>query len=376
VHIVVAGAFEAGSAYAHAINTVKTAEGFAAHGHEVRVLCFRPEDGEIGPAELAERYGLRRPMEWTQVPRRVFGRKLSVHWGYATAAGVRLMRRPPDLLYARNYVLPWLGGRLGIPTVVESHAHVGNRTRELLLCVRGTRMASLKGLVTISPRLAEYYVELGAPREKLLVLPDAVDLDLFTRPKPSPESPYRTSRPVAAYAGHLYEYKGIPTILGAAALLDDVEFHLIGGWPEDVDRVRREAEALELGNVVFHGLRPLSEVPPFLWGADVLLLPPSANHPSALWTSPVKLGEYLASETPVVASRIPALEYWLRRDEVRFFTPDDADSLAAAIRWTLNDPACTREQVQRGLALARTLSYERRAGAVLAHIGAAHRQAA
>lgn len=376
MRIVVAGAFEAGAAWAHAINTVKMAEGFAAHGHDVEVLCFRPAAGEIRSDELAERYGLRRPLAWTQLPRQLFGRKLSVHWGYGSLGGVRLLRRRPDMLYARNYVLPWLGGRLGIPTVVESHAHIGNRTRELRLCLRGTRLASLKGLVTISPHLAEYYVDLGAPREKLLVLPDAVDLDLFTRPDPPPVRPYRSGRPIAAYAGHLYEYKGIATVLGAAAQLPGVEFHLVGGWPEDVDRSRRAASEMGLRNVVFHGLKPFSQVPPYLWGADVLLLPPSLNHPSALWTSPVKLGEYLASGTPVVASRIPALEYWLRRDEVRFFTPDDADALAAEIRRTWDDPARTRDQVQRGLDLARTLSYERRAGAVLAHVAAARRQAA
>ena len=37
---------------------------------------------------------------------------------------------------------------------------------------------------------------------------------------------------------------------------------------------------------------------------DIFLLPPSRNHPSALWTSPLKLCEYFALRKPVIASDI------------------------------------------------------------------------
>ena len=168
-----------------------------------------------------------------------------------------------------------------------------------------------------------------------------------------------------AYVGHLYDYKGIPTILQAAALLPKVDFHLIGGLPEDVSRQRARVEQMELNNVTLHGLRSHSAVPPFLWHADALLLPPSARHPSAAWTSPLKVGEYLASGTPVVATAIPALQDWLSEQEVKFVPPDDAAAMADGILTVLRDPEYSMGLTQAGLKKAQTLSYQHRAARVL-----------
>jgi glycosyltransferase involved in cell wall biosynthesis len=192
-------------------------------------------------------------------------------------------------------------------------------------------------LVTISRRLAAAYEALGAAPEKILVLPDATDTSIFERPERLPPNPYPNGGPIAVYSGHLYDWKGIPTVLEAAKLLPDAQFHLVGGFPEDIQRQRERANSLEINNVFFHGMKMHVEVPPYLWHADVLLLPPSGKHPSAQWTSPVKLGEYLASGTPVVATSIPALRDWLSDKEVEFVTPDDAASLAAGIRRLLED---------------------------------------
>jgi glycosyltransferase involved in cell wall biosynthesis len=161
------------------------------------------------------------------------------------------------------------------------------------------------------------------------------------------------------------DYKGIPTILEAAKRLPNVSFHLVGGWPEDVVRQQERAQALGLTNTTFHGLKPHLEIPPFLWHADVLLLPPSRYHPSALWTSPLKLGEYLASGTPIVASRIPALQSWVTDEEVEFVTPDDPRSLALGIQRILQDPSTARRRSQAGIKKAESLSFERRAESIL-----------
>ena len=223
--------------------------------------------------------------------------------------------------------------------------------------------------VTISQRLADYYHSLLVPKEKLIVLPDAVDLCLFQRPHYLNPSPYADKRPNVTYVGHLYDYKGIPTILRAAARLPDVHFHLVGGWPEDIARQRKRAQELGLTNVTFHGLKPHSAVPPFLWHADVVLLPPSQYHPSAAWTSPVKLGEYLASGTPVVATDILALRSWVTEKEVEFVPPDNAEGIAEGIRRVLNDSERSKRLRTNGLRKARELSYERRAEAILNRCG-------
>jgi glycosyltransferase involved in cell wall biosynthesis len=165
----------------------------------------------------------------------------------------------------------------------------------------------------------------------------------------------------------MYDYKGVPTVIAAAALLPACDFVMVGGLPADIAAQRARAEAAGLTNVAFTGMKPYAALPALLWDADVLLLPPSANHASAQWTSPVKLGEYLVSGTPVVASAIPALTRLLTDREAVLFRPDDAHDLARAIRAVFGDPAGAAARSAAARVLADRWSYAARAGAILGH---------
>ena len=366
MRILVASAITASSQMANAINTVKMAHGFARLGHKVTVVCRRPLKGKVSLDELARSYGLTEVLQWVQLPNRIL---VDQHWLFTVLAWRVARQIQPDLVFARNYVFPWLSSKLGIITVAESHAHPGNKKLPFLLMVRGTRHRAFRLWVTISQRLADHYQSIGVPGEKLVVLADAVDLDLFQRPLYLPPSPFSKDEPNVVYAGHLYDYKGIPTVLEAARLLPNVHFHLIGGWPKDITRQRKRAQELGVTNVTFHGLKPQSNVPPFLWHADVLLLPPSQHHPSAAWTSPLKLGEYLASGTPVVATDIPALRDWVMDEEVEFVPPDDAKALAQGIRRVLDDKLRAEQLQVNGLRKAQNMSYKHRAEVILQQCG-------
>jgi glycosyltransferase involved in cell wall biosynthesis len=346
------------------------AQGFARLGHEVTIICRQSPKGRVPVKELAHMYGLTEPLSWVQLPQKVLGYSVDVHWRFALLALPIALWLRPDLAFARNYVFPWLSSKCGIPTVVESHTGPDNNTAPFLRLVEATRYPAFRLWVTISSRLADGYLSRGVPKDKLLVLPDAVDLDLFQRPTQLPPSPYPDGSPTVVYAGHLLEdYKGIPTILQAAALLPDLQFHLLGGQPHEVARQLERIQEMRLGNVTLHGLKPHAEVPPYLWHADVLLMPPSQHHPSAAWTSPVKLGEYLASGTPVVATSIPALRDWLTDEEVEFVPADAPDSMAAGIRRLLEDRTRADSLSQAGMKKSRELSYEHRAQAILKRIG-------
>jgi glycosyltransferase involved in cell wall biosynthesis len=341
------------------------AHGFAQRGHEVTVVCYRPSEKRVSQAELAHIYGLRKPVRWIQVPRKLLQRPIGQHWEFCLLALPVVLLMRPDLVFARSYIFPWLSSKVGIPTVVESHAPLDNRTAPFLHLVDAASHRNLRLWVTISGRLADHYRSLGVPRDKLIVLPDGADISFFSRPSVLPPSPYTHHAPIAVYTGHLYDYKGIPTILETAALRPDVQFHLVGGWPEDVARQQARIELMGLSNVTLHGLKAQVEIPPFLWHANALLLPPSANHPSAAWTSPLKLGEYLASGTPTVATSIPALRDWLSEDEVEFVNPDDPGALAAGITEVLKDRIYARNLTRRGLEKVRNFSYESRAQRIL-----------
>jgi glycosyltransferase involved in cell wall biosynthesis len=369
MHILVASAFEASSQWAHAINTVKMAQGFARVGHKVSIVCRRPLGGIVSHEALAKIYGITAPLCWIQLPQRILSFAIDEFWGFALLALTVTLRLRPDLVFARNYLFPRVTSSLGIATIAESHSHPGNNTGPFLRFVRASRKRSFLLLITISKLLAEHYHSLGVPQEKLLVLPDAVDLHLFQQPVNFLPSPYSGSGPHILYAGHLYDYKGIPTMLQAAALLPDIQFHLVGGWPEDVINQEQYAQGLGLRNVRFYGMQPQTALPPFLWHADILLLPPSQHHPSAAWTSPLKLGEYLASGTPVIATDIAALRNLVTEKEVEFVPPDNPGAMAQAISLLLSNNQRSEQLTSCALKRAQELSFERRAETILRAAG-------
>jgi len=272
----------------------------------------------------------------------------------------------PDIIYCRNYIVPIFTSLFGINTVMESHAHVGHssiRFNVSMMLLRHLR--KFLGIVTIAEPLKSNFMKLGFRRNKILVLPDSVDTEIFIKPQSFSKS--KRTCPIVLYSGHLYDYKGIPTILEAAKLCPDYQFQLLGGFDHDICRIKRHIIKEELINVSLLGRVSHSQVPKYLWDADVLLLPPSSYHPSSEWTSPVKLGEYLASGTPTVATSINALLYWLRNDEVVFVPPDSPTSLVDGIRSILENDIDTTSMISNALALASQLTYKNRCRAIINH---------
>ncbi|MFT5115961.1 MAG: glycosyltransferase involved in cell wall biosynthesis [Parasphingorhabdus sp.] len=368
-HVVVYSAMEPCSSWAHDINTIKMADGFAKQGCRVSLVTRHGIDDCKTWTQIRDAYGLHPDITWVPVAYRTWGLNFDryLHHRFSRHASKTIIKLKPDLLYARDNFAPVYCSAAGIPSAVESHASVGTVGKPFDFIVDGSNHAEFRAWVTISSHLADYYHSQGVPKERLIVLPDSVDMELFGREHAaSTESPFVSGdRKKILYAGHLYDYKGIPTVLQAAQKLTDYDFHFIGGWPEDVQRHQSYVTEQNLSNVYFHGLKPFAEVPRYLWHADLLLLPPSRNHPSAKWTSPVKLGEYMASGTPVVASDIPALLDWVDDSQVWFFNADDADLLCQSIQSVLQNPAGIKPKIDAAFQFAETLTYSRRAGQVL-----------
>lgn len=362
MRVLAASDFPLGSPRAHAINVVKTAGGFQRLGHAVRLLCAAPEDSSRGrdPVRILFDYA-----EPTLAPE-ICPASPSAGRDDAFAAWVldRARAHRAELVYARHFAAALACAHAGFPTVLETHAYIDDPNPHLAASLQACGEHRL-AISTISRRLAQHYIHRGASPDLVSVIPDGVDIDAFSRPLRLPPSPLPDGGPHAVYCGHLYDYKGIPQILAAAASAPGITFHLVGGLGEDIARVAADIDRLALSNVVLHGRVPHAWVPPYLWHADVLLLPPSAREPSKDWTSPVKLGEYLASGTPIVCSNIPALRDWLG-EEVHWCAPDDGPSLAHAVRAALAEPPSRRAQrAESAHAKARACSYRNRAAALL-----------
>ncbi len=199
----------------------------------------------------------------------------------------------------------------------------------------------LGGVVSISSALADQYLGFGISPHNVLIAPDAVDLkryDGLTKDEAKTRLEIGDSR-LVMYTGHLYEWKGASVFAEAASQLENVRALIVGGTEGDVRRLQTEVSERGWKNVEVIGYVAPEQIPLYQVAADVVVLPNSAKSEiSRLHTSPLKLFEYMASGTPIVASDLPSLREVLRDNENAILVePDNAHALANGIKLILND---------------------------------------
>jgi glycosyltransferase involved in cell wall biosynthesis len=85
------------------------------------------------------------------------------------------------------------------------------------------------------------------------------------------------------------------------------------------------------GRVIFHGTVPLDNLVPILKSMDLGIIPNRRNVATELML-PVKMLECIALGIPVVAPRLKTISHYFTEEMVFFYEPEDADSMAKAIR--------------------------------------------
>jgi glycosyltransferase involved in cell wall biosynthesis len=215
-----------------------------------------------------------------------------------------------------------------------------------------------EGYVTITRLLADDLAARYGSRNRVEVVPDGAAMT--TAPVPPP-----FDRPLAAYAGHLYPWKGVDVFLQALALTPAIRGLIVGGHPGEPDmaRVRGLIERLGLsGRVDVTGLVPHGEVAARLAPATMLVLPNVRSTISERYTSPLKLFEYLSMGRPIVASDLPALrEVLTDRVTALLVPPDDRASLAGAMECLVRDRPLSDQLARAAAELAPQFSWTRRA---------------
>lgn len=360
--------------YAHAIQVVKNAQAWAKASDEFEFITnVSPKNWRgVRFQRLADFYGLTHPFPIVTYP---FGGLLHHPWSplrglfFYPLAARRCQKQGVDLVYTRTYLLPKFTVPKGILTIAETHSPPENTYDKRTLYAQTTHPEFL-ALVTISEPLAERYRAFGIPAEKIIALPDGVDLERFENPLDKATARTKLNLaiddPLAVYVGHLYRDRGVEDILTAAQELPDVRFLLVGGHGRHLAKWRLRAHSLRLSNLSFTGFVSNHQVPTYLWAADVLLMPYSAACYTAEWMSPLKLFEYMAAGRPIVASALPALKTVLTHDQNAWLcAPDDGEALAEAVSLLARSPALGQRLAHQALQDAEQYSWDNRVAKIL-----------
>lgn len=176
----------------------------------------------------------------------------------------------------------------------------------------------------------------GVPQEKLLFLPNGVDLTMF-RPT-SPDDDYvrqlgLEGKKIFAYTG-LHGYaQGLDVILLAAEQLrhrPNIVFLFVGDGPEK-PRLQTLAEQLALANVIFHDPQPVTQMPR-IFALTTACIVPLRNIELFQGARPSKMFPPLGCAKPLIYSGAGEAATLIKKAECGIVTPpEDANALAQAV---------------------------------------------
>ncbi len=252
----------------------------------------------------------------------------------ASAWLIALLYRRPFLLEIRD-LWPEFAIDLGIlknPLLIAL-----SRKLERFLYKRATH------LLVNSPAYRDYLVEKGISKDKVSLIANGVDPDMFppnTDQKKIRDSLALEGKFVVTYTGALGRANDIGTIVRAAARFRNeqgVHFLLVGDGMER-PCLEEQVQTLTLSNVTFTGPQPKACIPDILASSDACVAT-LQDIPMFRTTYPNKVFDYMAAGRPTILAIDGVIRQVVEAAEGGLFVPpgDDA-SLAEAVRFLSQNP--------------------------------------
>jgi glycosyltransferase involved in cell wall biosynthesis len=241
-----------------------------------------------------------------------------------------------------------LGRRFGKPVVITALGSDVNliphyRLPRAMILWAARRAA---GLITVAGALKDKLVALGIPAERIEVLRNGVDLQLF-QPVDREDWRHRLGfrRTTLLSVGNLVPLKGHDLAIRALRLLPEMDLVIIGNGPE---RAALGALARESGvgdRVTFSDVMPQEELRHYFGAADALVLASSREG----WAN--VLLESMACGTPVLASKVGGTPEVVRAPEAGVMmaerTPQALADAARGLFARYPDRGATRRYAER-----------------------------
>jgi glycosyltransferase involved in cell wall biosynthesis len=277
------------------------------------------------------------------------------------------VHNPPDFLLLAALPARLAGGARLIfdvhdlaPDMFAERFGSGNVARLANRLLRAIERAALRladAVITVHEPYARELRARGA--RDITVVMNSVDPDVLPPPNSeiTAESGFRV-----VYHGTVTPWYGVDLLIDAAGAvvsqIPDLSVAIYGEG-DAVPALRERASRLGIDDrVQFHDRwLPQTEVLTRVRSAAVGVIP---NRPSRLnrYALSSKLLEYVELGIPVAVAGLPTLREHFAEDEVLFFTPGDADALAAALLAIARDPEGARARAVAARRRARAYAWE------------------
>lgn len=314
---------------ANSVHIMKMCQSFSMQGHVVYLFFLENKHKEEKKvSDIFDFYNVRKVFQIKKIKRFFPGRFSSFQ------IGLRAIFKKVDIVYSRDALAILLPSLFNKKCILEVHEGI-NRSWVILILFRILQfLPGFIGLVVISDRLRQH-VEEVLPRFKgrVLVAHDAADLF----PVNVETYHFKNKKFSVGYMGQLYQGKGVELILRLAPLFPLADFHIVGGYDQDIEYWKDRSRSMK--NIHFHGFQQQKKLPSFLKAFDVVLAPYQervhgfeGKHNLANWMSPLKLFEYMAAEKAIICSDLPVLREILVHKKTAFLcSPHSIESWSEAL---------------------------------------------
>ena len=316
---------------ANSVHVMKMCQAFVRCGHEITLIA--PDYPAVRNNEIKDIFSYYGVQNCFKIIKLKTGTSKATIFTYPFQCLKFVRENKPDLVYGRSLKECAFVSYIQVPILFEAHAPLHNSSfLERFLFKRMISKKNFKKLVVISEALKMYYLDI-IDFDLIITAHDGADEVADFNAIPDKHCENNTLK--VGYIGHLYEGRGIDTIIKIAQRINDVQFHIIGGRPEDVRHWRGINTSQ---NLFFHGFVPPADTVKYRNYCDILLAPypdkvllVNGKTDTGAYMSPLKIFEYMSSRKAIVASDLAVLREVLDENNSILVKSEDIDAWCNAI---------------------------------------------
>lgn len=346
----------------------REAEALVREGYKLDVVCLRKE----GQRARGKKNGVR--IHRMPMDRKRAG-KLRYMWDYlwfmllgiAWVSALHIRRRyrivhvhnMPDVLVLCALPAKLTGARIVLdlhdptPEVYQTKFGInpGGRAFSILAALEQISIRLANVVFTPNSAFRERFIERGCPPEKIHVLMNSPQEEIFCAPAPHAMS--GAARPFTLmFHGGIYHRHGLDLVLDAVDRLREeiprLEFNVYGegDWLPEFLKMIEEKRLGE--HVRYHGHVPLETIAAAIPSIDIGIIPNRRTTFTEI-NLPTRIFEYLIAGKPVIVPRTRGILDYFPDGSIFYFNADDANSLAKTIMWVHDDPAHREDVLRRAI---------------------------
>lgn len=365
---------------AHGIQIMRMCEAFA-NTQDVEVELIVPRRFNPIKENPFVYYGVRENFTITKIPTLDFvscgrlGFLLQMFSFALLAFFYTLFLRKAKVIYSRDELPLLLLSFFKKNIFWETHAKKDNFLVILVL-------QAMSGVIAVTQGLEDFYITKGVSKEKILVASDGVDAQQFNTKKTKGELREYLGLPkdkkIIGYVGKyktMGEPKGVDDLIVSFSIvlssIPNTYLLLVGINENEVEEVKkvflRAGIKEEYYKIVAH--IPQQEAFSHMRASDVLVM----NYPNtphyALYMSPLKLFEYMASGVPIITSDLSSVREILNENNAFFVKAGNQHGLSEGLIYLLENKEFSAKIAEQAHKDVKKYTWENRAAAIKHFMG-------